>query len=115
MTGVGYREIVAHLRGEVTAEEAAERIRTQAWGPLVRLGLEPTPVNLETSGGIAMARLRFAADDRLRRAPRTEPAVDGEPVRPDDRRAEVGAVGGATGAADRDHLVDGIQHTAHAT
>ncbi len=45
--------------------EAAERIRTQAWGPLVRLGLEPTPVNLETSGGIAMARLRLAADDQL--------------------------------------------------
>lgn len=45
--------------------EAAERIRTQAWGPLVRLGLEPTPVNLETTGGIAMARLRLAADDQL--------------------------------------------------
>ena len=45
--------------------EAAERVRTQAWGPLLRLGLDPTPVNLETSGGIAMARLRLAAEDQL--------------------------------------------------
>jgi len=45
--------------------QAAERIRTQAWGPLVRLGLEPTPVSLETSGGIAMARLRLASEDQF--------------------------------------------------
>ena len=45
--------------------EAAERIRTQAWGPLVRLGLDPTPVALETTDGIAMARLRLAAPDQL--------------------------------------------------
>ncbi len=45
--------------------QAAERIRTQAWGPLVKLGLEPTPVSLETNGGIAMARLRLAAEDQF--------------------------------------------------
>ncbi|MFM7248683.1 MAG: hypothetical protein ACKO5R_02185 [Planctomycetaceae bacterium] len=46
-------------------EEAAERLRTQAWGPLERLGLEPTPVALESTDGIAMARLRLAAGDQL--------------------------------------------------
>lgn len=45
--------------------EAAERIRTQAWGPLVKLGLDPTPVALETTDGIALARLRLAAPDQL--------------------------------------------------
>lgn len=46
-------------------EEAAERLRTQAWAPLERLGLEPTPVALESTDGIAMARLRLAAGDQL--------------------------------------------------
>jgi hypothetical protein len=31
----------------------------------VKLGLEPTPVSLETQDGIAMARLRLAGDDQL--------------------------------------------------
>lgn len=50
---------------EPRLREAAERIRTQAWGPLVSLGLDPTPVGLETTDGIAMARLRLAAEDQL--------------------------------------------------
>ena len=57
------REVDQQVEPQLLA--AAERIRTQAWGPLVKLGLEPTPVSLETNDGIAMARLRLAADDQL--------------------------------------------------
>jgi hypothetical protein len=57
------REVDQQVEPQLLA--AAERIRTQAWGPLVKLGLEPTPVSLETSDGIAMARLRLAAQDQL--------------------------------------------------
>lgn len=45
--------------------EAAERIRTRIWTPLVTLGLDPTPVALETTPTIATLRLRLAADDQL--------------------------------------------------
>lgn len=57
------REVDQQVEPQLLA--AAEKIRTQAWGPLVKLGLEPTPVSLETQDGIAMARLRLAGDDQL--------------------------------------------------
>ncbi len=57
------REVDQQVEPQLLA--AAERIRSQAWGPLVKLGLEPTPVSLETQDGIAMARLRLAGDDQL--------------------------------------------------
>ena len=43
----------------------SERIRTQLWKPLVQLGLEPTPVALETTASVATLRLRLAADTQL--------------------------------------------------
>ena len=57
------REVDQQVEPQLHA--AAERIRTQAWGPLVKLGLEPTPVAMETVDGIAMAKLRLAGDDQL--------------------------------------------------
>jgi hypothetical protein len=45
--------------------EMAERIRERVWLPLVNLGLEPTPVALETSDDVASLRLRLAADTQL--------------------------------------------------
>ena len=57
------REVDQQVEPQLLA--AAEKLRTQAWGPLVKLGLEPTPVSLETQDGIAMARLRLAGDDQL--------------------------------------------------
>ncbi len=46
-------------------EGMAERIREKLWKPLVTLGLEPTPVALETTDDIATARLRLAAGTQL--------------------------------------------------
>ncbi|MFM8413433.1 MAG: hypothetical protein ACKOCX_01775 [Planctomycetota bacterium] len=46
-------------------EEMAERIRERLWQPLVNLGLEPTPVALETTADVASLRLRLAADNQL--------------------------------------------------
>jgi len=45
--------------------DMAERIRESLWRPLVTLGLEPTPVALETTEDIASARLRLAAATQL--------------------------------------------------
>jgi len=45
--------------------DVAERIRTKVWTPLVKLGLEPTPVALETTQTVATARLRLAGDAHL--------------------------------------------------
>jgi hypothetical protein len=45
--------------------EVAERVRMKLWMPLVRLGLEPTPVALETTPSVATIRLRLAADSQL--------------------------------------------------
>jgi len=45
--------------------EAAGRVRDRFWTPMVRLGLEPTAVALETTAGVASARLRLAADSQL--------------------------------------------------
>jgi hypothetical protein len=45
--------------------EAAERVRERLWMPLVKLGLEPTPVVLETSASLATLRLRLAADTQV--------------------------------------------------
>jgi hypothetical protein len=46
-------------------EEMAARIRERIWQPLVGLGLEPTPVALETTADVASLRLRLAADCQL--------------------------------------------------
>jgi hypothetical protein len=46
-------------------EEMAERIRERVWQPLVGLGLQPTPVALETTEDVASLRLRLAADSQL--------------------------------------------------
>ncbi len=46
-------------------EEMAERIRERVWQPLVSLGLDPTPVGLETTEDVASLRLRLAADTQL--------------------------------------------------
>lgn len=43
----------------------AERVRERIWQPLVGLGLQPTPVALETSATQATVRLRLAADAQL--------------------------------------------------
>lgn len=45
--------------------DMAESIREKLWRPLVTLGLEPTPVALETTEDIASARLRLAATTQL--------------------------------------------------
>jgi hypothetical protein len=45
--------------------ELAERIRARVWTPLVALGLDPTPVALETSSSMATVRLRLAAGQQL--------------------------------------------------
>jgi hypothetical protein len=45
--------------------EAAERVRERLWMPLVKLGLEPTPVVLETTASLATLRLRLAADTQV--------------------------------------------------
>jgi hypothetical protein len=45
--------------------EMADRIRTRLWEPMVRLGLEPQPVALETTDSQATVRLRLAAAGQL--------------------------------------------------
>ena len=56
---------------------AAERVRERVWEPLVQLGLEPTPVVLSTSSGVATARLRLAGRDQLAaHTPRPKPPGD---------------------------------------
>lgn len=69
------REVIDHIVGracrEVDAQaepkfaEIAERIRERIWQPLVRLGLEPTPMAMETTATTATLRLRLAADEQL--------------------------------------------------
>jgi len=43
----------------------AERVRERAWMPLVRLGLDPKAVALQTTATTATMRLRLAADTQL--------------------------------------------------
>ena len=45
--------------------EIAERIRERVWSPMVRLGLEPTPVGMETTPTTATLRLRLAGASQL--------------------------------------------------
>lgn len=45
--------------------EMAERVRARIWEPLVGLGLEPTPVALETTPAQATVRLRLAGTGQL--------------------------------------------------
>lgn len=69
------REVIDHIVSracrEVDAQaepkfvEIGERIRERVWMPLVRLGLEPTPVAMETTATTATLRLRLAADEQL--------------------------------------------------
>jgi hypothetical protein len=46
-------------------KEMAERLRERLWMPMVDLGLEPTPVQLETSESLATVRLRLAGAGQL--------------------------------------------------
>ncbi|MEI7782681.1 MAG: hypothetical protein WCJ18_12255, partial [Planctomycetota bacterium] len=45
--------------------ELAERVRERVWSPMVRLGLEPTPVAMETTPTVATLRLRLAGNGQL--------------------------------------------------
>lgn len=45
--------------------EVAERVRKKVWVPLVALGLEPTPVALESTSSVATLRLRLAAAGQI--------------------------------------------------
>lgn len=45
--------------------DLAERVRTKAWEPMVRLGLAPTAVGLETTADMAVARVRLAGARQL--------------------------------------------------
>jgi len=45
--------------------EMTQRIRGKVWTPLVKLGLEPTAVAMETTADVATVRLRLAATGQL--------------------------------------------------
>jgi hypothetical protein len=45
--------------------QMADRMRYQFWMPLVRLGLEPTAVAMQTTSSVATMRLRLAGDTQL--------------------------------------------------
>lgn len=53
------------VQSEPKFAEIAERIRERVWSPMVRLGLEPTPVGMETTPTMATLRLRLAGDAQL--------------------------------------------------
>jgi hypothetical protein len=69
------REVIDHIVSracrEVDAQaepkfvEISDKIRERVWDPLVRLGLDPTPIAMETTTHTATLRLRLAADDQL--------------------------------------------------
>jgi hypothetical protein len=50
---------------EPKLQDMAERLRERVWMPMVELGLEPTPVQLETTESVATVRLRLAAAGQL--------------------------------------------------
>jgi hypothetical protein len=57
------REVDAQSEPKFT--EISERIRERIWSPMVRLGLEPTPVGMETTPTTATLRLRLAGSAQL--------------------------------------------------
>jgi len=57
------REVDQQTEPQFTA--IGDRMRERFWKPMERLGLEPTPVSLETASGAATARLRLAAPTQL--------------------------------------------------
>jgi hypothetical protein len=63
--------IIARSRQEVEDEtaprfaEVESKVREKFWDPLVRLGLEPKPLAMETSASAASLRMRLAADDQV--------------------------------------------------
>jgi len=69
------REVIDHIVSKACREvdaqaepkfvEVSDRVRERVWEPLVRLGLEPTPVAMETTATTATLRLRLAAEDQL--------------------------------------------------
>jgi hypothetical protein len=69
------REVIDHIVSKACREvdaqaeprfvELSDKIRERVWDPMVRLGLEPTPVAMETTATMATLRLRLAADDQL--------------------------------------------------
>ncbi|MFM1903269.1 MAG: hypothetical protein RLZZ440_1169 [Planctomycetota bacterium] len=63
IVGQACREVDA--QAEPKLETMAEQIRERLWNPLVNLGLEPTPVALETTADVASIRLRLAAPTHL--------------------------------------------------
>jgi hypothetical protein len=52
-------------QAEPRLAEMGDEIRTRAWEPLVRMGLEPRAVALETTSDVATARLRLAGAAQL--------------------------------------------------
>ncbi len=63
ITSTACREVDAQAEPRFT--EMSERIRERVWSPMVRLGLEPTTVAMETTQTTATLRLRLAADGQL--------------------------------------------------
>ena len=63
--------IIARSRQEVEDEtaprfaEVESKVREKLWDPLVRLGLEPKPLAMDTSASAASLRMRLAADDQV--------------------------------------------------
>jgi len=69
------REVDAQAEPRFT--EMSERIRERIWSPMVRLGLEPTPIAMETTQTTATLRLRLAADGQLAaHTPRPRAPID---------------------------------------
>jgi hypothetical protein len=52
-------------QAEPRLREMADRVRERLWEPMVRLGLDPTPVGLSTTAHEATARLRLAGEAQL--------------------------------------------------
>ncbi|MFM8634913.1 MAG: hypothetical protein ACKOEX_08910 [Planctomycetia bacterium] len=64
-------------QSELKFVELSDRIRTKVWMPMVKLGLKPTPVALESTQSTATLRLRLAADTQLAaHTPRPRAPVD---------------------------------------
>jgi hypothetical protein len=52
-------------QAEPQLAQMADRIRDQMWMPLVKLGLDPKPVAMQTTPSVATMRLRLAGDAQL--------------------------------------------------
>jgi len=63
IVGQACREVDQQTEPEL--EEMAEQVRERIWKPLSTLGLEPTPLGLETTEDVASLRLRLAGGTQL--------------------------------------------------